>query len=195
MVSDFFYPNVGGVEGHIYLLSNRLIRRGHKVIILTHNYGDRSGVRYLTSGAKVYYIPHWLVTDQVSLPTVFSTFPLFRDIFVRERIEVVHGHQAFSSMCHEAVIHARTMGLRVVFTDHSLFGFQDTASILTNKLLKFTLSDIDHVICVSHTSKENTTLRASLNPRIISVIPNAIVSSEFTPDDDYKPKDRGETQP
>lgn len=43
------------------------------------------------------------------------------------------------------------MGLRTAFTDHSLFGFADAGSILTNKLLKFTLSDVDHVICVSHT--------------------------------------------
>ena len=74
------------------------------------------------------------------------------------------------------------MGLKAVFTDHSLFGFEDTGSILTNKLLKFTMSDIDHVICVSHTSKENTVLRASLNPAEVSVIPNAVVASEFTPD-------------
>jgi phosphatidylinositol glycan class A protein len=56
-----------------------------------------------------------------------------------------------SSFCGEAILHARTMGLRTVFTDHSLFGFADAASILTNKLLKFTLSDVDHAICVSHT--------------------------------------------
>lgn len=43
------------------------------------------------------------------------------------------------------------MRLRACFTDHSLFGFADLSSILTNKILKFTLSDIDHVICVSHT--------------------------------------------
>lgn len=43
------------------------------------------------------------------------------------------------------------MGLKTVFTDHSLFGFADPGSILGNKLLKFTLSDIGHVICVSHT--------------------------------------------
>nr|KAJ3422538.1 hypothetical protein HK105_007652 [Polyrhizophydium stewartii] len=182
MVSDFFYPNMGGVEGHIYHLSQRLARRGHKVVVVTHRYGGRVGVRYLTSGVKVYHVPHWLVHDQVSLPTLYGFFPLFRYIVVRESIDVVHGHQAFSAMCHEAILHARTMGLRAVFTDHSLFGFEDTSSILTNKLLKFTLSDIDHVICVSHTSKENTVLRASLNPLHVSVIPNAVVCAEFTPD-------------
>ena len=31
MVSDFFYPNMGGVESHIYQLSQCLIQRGHKV--------------------------------------------------------------------------------------------------------------------------------------------------------------------
>lgn len=53
MVSDFFYPNTGGVENHIYQLSQCLIERGHKVVVVTHNYGDRKGVRYITNGLKV----------------------------------------------------------------------------------------------------------------------------------------------
>lgn len=83
------------------------------------------------------------------------------------------------------------MGLKAVFTDHSLFGFDDASSILTNKLLKFTLSDINHVICVSYTrqvyinriniSKENTVLRAAIDPYYVSVIPNAIVADDFKP--------------
>lgn len=32
MVSDFFYPKTGGVENHIYQLSQQLILRGHKVL-------------------------------------------------------------------------------------------------------------------------------------------------------------------
>jgi phosphatidylinositol glycan class A protein len=43
------------------------------------------------------------------------------------------------------------MGVRTVFTDHSLFGFEDAASILTNKLLAAALKNVDAVICVSHT--------------------------------------------
>jgi len=33
MVSDFFYPNMGGVELHLYQLSSCLIARGNKVSI------------------------------------------------------------------------------------------------------------------------------------------------------------------
>ncbi|KAI0136902.1 hypothetical protein BJ170DRAFT_603676 [Xylariales sp. AK1849] len=181
MVSDFFFPQPGGVESHIYQLATKLIDRGHKVIVITHAYEDRKGIRYLTNGIKVYHLPFAVIYRSATFPTVFSSFPLFRNIMIREQIEIVHGHASGSNLCHEALLHARAMGLRTVFTDHSLFGFADAASILINKLLKFTLSDVDHIICVSHTCKENTTLRASLDPPMVSVIPNAIESKNFYP--------------
>lgn len=173
---------MGGVESHLYELSQRLIQRGHKVkryqqnftmttrqqlsmylnfiltltlslqvIIVTHAYGNRTGVRYLTNGLKVYYVPTKVIYSEATLPTFYGGFPIFRYIMVREQIQIVHGHGAFSALCHEGILHSKTMGLKAVFTDHSLFGFADASSILTNKLLKFTLSDVDHVICVSHT--------------------------------------------
>ena len=40
------------------------------------------------------------------------------------------------------------------------------------QVLKYTLADVQHVICVSHTSKENTVLRACIPPSRVSVIPN-----------------------
>ena len=39
-------------------------------------------------------------------------------------------------------------------------------------MLKFSLADCHAVICVSHTSKENTVLRACLPPSRVAVIPN-----------------------
>lgn len=151
MVSDYFFPQPGGVESHMYQLSTKLIDRGHKVIIITHAYDDRTGVRYLTNGLKVYYVPFLQIYRSTTFPTVFSFFPIFRNIMIREQIDIVHGHASLSSLALEAILHARAMGMRTVFTDHSLFGFADAASILTNKLLKFILSDVDHVICVSNT--------------------------------------------
>ncbi|KAF2642149.1 phosphatidylinositol N-acetylglucosaminyltransferase GPI3 subunit [Massarina eburnea CBS 473.64] len=181
MVSDNFFPQPGGVESHMYQLASKLIDRGHKVIIITHAYPGRTGVRYLTNGIKTYHVPFWTIYRETTFPTVFSFFPIFRNIVIRERIEIVHGHASLSNLCHEAILHARTMGMRTVFTDHSLFGFGEAGSILTNKLLKFTLSDVDHCICVSHTCKENCVLRASLDPSMVSVIPNAVVADNFRP--------------
>lgn len=118
MVCDFFYPNMGGVESHLYYLSQRLIKRGHKVhafsvlsrisithspplsfhinsqvVIVTHAYGQRKGIRYLTNGLKVYYLPHPVVYSQATLPTIYMLFPLIRYIILREQIDIVHAHQ------------------------------------------------------------------------------------------------------
>ena len=190
MVSDFFYPQPGGVEFHVYHLSQKLIDMGHSVIIISHHYGDRRGIRTLTNGLKVYYVPFLIVYRSSAFPTVFLAFPILRNIFIREKIDIIHGHGSYSTLCHEAILHGRTMGLRTVFTDHSLFGFADFTSIVGNKLMKFTMSDVGHVICVSNTCKENTVLRASLDPLSVSVIPNAVVSEDFTPLD--HPRDSNE---
>lgn len=77
-----------------------------------------------------------------------------------------------------------------VFTDHSLFGFADVSSVLTNKLLTVSLCDTNHIVCVSYTSKENTVLRAALNPMVVSVIPNAVDPTDFTPDCSHRQDDR-----
>lgn len=181
MVTDFFYPQPGGVEFHVYHLSQKLIDLGHSVVIITHSYGNRNGVRTLANGLKVYYVPFFVLYRLSASPTVFLALPILRNIFIRELIDIVHGHGSLSSLCHEAILHGRTMGLKTVFTDHSLFGFASVSSIMGNKILKFTLSDIGHVICVSHTCKENTVLRASLDPLHVSVIPNAVILNDFNP--------------
>eukprot|EP01041_Mallomonas_annulata_P007067 gene7067-14379_t len=158
MVSDFFYPNMGGVEMHIWCLSQCLLQRGHKVIVVTHAYNNRKGIRYMTNGLKVYYLPLTVFYDQISFPTLYAFFPLFRNILIRERITIVHGHQSTSSLTNECILYARTMRYRVVYTDHSLFGFDDAAS------------------------RENLVLRATIHPSHVSTIPNAVDPSKFTPD-------------
>lgn len=189
MVSDFFYPNMGGVEEHIFNLSQCLISRGHKVIVMTHSYGDRIGVRYMTNGLKVFYLPIRVFYNQCVLPTMLCSLPLIRYIFIRERITIIHGHSAFSALAHEGMIIGRHMGLKTVFTDHSLFGFADASAIVTNKLLEISLADCNHCICVSHTGKENTVLRARVHSNRVSVIPNAVDMAAFTPDPSRRSKD------
>lgn len=67
----------------------------------------------ITSCIQVYYAPRQPVYCQVTLPTIFGGFRLLRIILIRERITLVHAHQAFSVMGHEAILQARTMGYKV----------------------------------------------------------------------------------
>lgn len=173
MVSDFFHPSIGGVETHIFQLSRHLIAAGHRVVVVTTMMGGYNGVHRLpidpvtsTNGdeddvhdtneakrrrwLKVYYLSVPKMYNGSTWPTFFSTLPALLRIFRREQVELVHAHQAFSTLAHEALLHARSLGLATCFTDHSLFGFADGSSIITNKWLKFTMSDVDRVICVSH---------------------------------------------
>lgn len=188
MVSDFFHPGLGGVEMHIYQLSECLIQRGHKVIVLTHKRGQRQGVRYMRNGLKVYYLPFLPFHDNCTLPTFLSFFPLIRKVLLREAVDIVHVHQATSNLAHECILHARTMGYHTIYTDHSLFGFADAACIHVNKLLKFFLTNVEHCVCVSHTNRENLVLRAALNPINVSVIPNAVDTRRFQPDASQRSK-------
>ncbi|XP_046742935.1 phosphatidylinositol N-acetylglucosaminyltransferase subunit A isoform X2 [Diprion similis] len=113
---------------------------------------------------------------------MICSLPLIRYIFIREQIQIIHGHSAFSALAHEGMLIGRLMGLKTVFTDHSLFGFADASAILTNKFIEISLSDCNHCICVSHTGKENTVLRAKVQIERVSVIPNAVDTALFTPD-------------
>lgn len=113
MISDFFYPNMGGVEEHIYNLSQCLILNGHKVIVITHNYENRVGVRYMTNGLKVYYLPIRVFYNQCILPSMICNIPLLRYVFIREQVEIIHAHSAFSALAHEGTLIGTLMGLKV----------------------------------------------------------------------------------
>lgn len=120
--------------------------------MITHSHPKgRVGVRWLLPSLKVYYIPFIPIASSATLPNFFTSLPYLRTIFLRERIELIHAHASLSSIGHEGILHSHLMGIRSVFTDHSLFGFDDAASILTNKLLVGNLRNVDAVICVSHT--------------------------------------------
>jgi phosphatidylinositol glycan class A protein len=144
---------------------------GHKVVVVTHGYDDESGngsgrrrrgVRYLPGPIKVYYCPIAVMTDQDAMPTFTATLPLMRWIFVRERIDVVHAHQATSTLANESLAYASALGLASVYTDHSLFGFSDVASLALNRVLQVTLATADAAVAVSHTCRDNLVLRARL---------------------------------
>lgn len=67
----------------------------------------------MVNGLKVYYLPIQIFYNQCVLPTMVSNIPLIRYILIRERIEIIHGHSAFSALAHEALLIGNLMGMKV----------------------------------------------------------------------------------
>lgn len=185
MVSDFFYPLTGGIETHIRYLSEELISMGHKVIVITHAVPGFVGCR-MVGRIKVYFLNIPVLCRNTTFPSLYSNLPLFKEVFDNERVEIVHGHQTMSNMCIEALFHARTLNLKTVITDHSIFEVGPFENIVVNALCRLALKGVDRCICVSYTSKENTHVRTMIPLEKIHVIPNAIVSDIFRPQEEKR---------
>jgi phosphatidylinositol glycan class A protein len=93
MISDFFYPRLGGVEISIYQLSCSLIRRGVKVIVITRAHKNRQIIRYMGNGVKVYYLPVHVLSEDIMFPTLYGLLPKIREIVITEGIDIIHMHQ------------------------------------------------------------------------------------------------------
>ena len=105
-------------------------------IIVAKSLGDfqESRLRHFVISYHFFLKPIIPMTDQDALPTVTATFPLIREILIREGIEIVHAHQATSVMANESVVYASALGLPSIYTDHSLFQFDDLAGVILNRV-------------------------------------------------------------
>jgi phosphatidylinositol glycan class A protein len=92
-------------------------------------------------------------------------------------------------MANESVVYAASMGIPSVYTDHSLFQFDDLAGVILNRVLETTLSTLNAAICVSHACRDNLILRAKIDPQRVSVVPNAVDPTKFTPDPSQRSDD------
>ena len=101
LLAQFFPPDIGGEERHVFNLANTLAERGHEVAVATQSMVDVPDQETLASGVRV----HRFATAAMRLPGVYSTNrahhpPLPDPLGVRElsriarqeRPHVVHAH-------------------------------------------------------------------------------------------------------
>lgn len=81
LVSDFYYPFVGGVEIHIKELATHLNRHQsiNKVIVVTHKYGPPNSLEFVGKknhhGFDVYYLNrHYSKEQMITFPTFMFNF-------------------------------------------------------------------------------------------------------------------------
>ena len=182
LVSDFFLPHLGGVETHIYSLSQLLAAAGHAVTIVTKSLGGRCGVRCLPNSVKAYYAPFTELTAGTTVPTFTISYLYIRTILNREAINLVHTHQSTSVLANECCFYASILDIPVVHTDHSLFALGDLAGLHLSAAQSLVVDKaVQKNVVVSAVTGANVAARLGLGLERIAVIPNAVDSVIFHP--------------
>jgi glycosyltransferase involved in cell wall biosynthesis len=180
MVTDYFYPSTGGIESHVKTIGEELCKLGHTVVVITHKYKKYCGIVNL-GPLIVYYLDIPVIAANTTIPTLFTNFFLYKEIFTRHKTEIVHGHQSISNMCMEAIYHANSLNIKTVLTDHSVFETNKFERIVVDAISNLVCKNIDRAICVSNVSKINTHERTKISLDHIKVIPNGIIPKYFYP--------------
>src|SRR3990167_7540174 len=112
-LSRRFWPDVGGVEKHVYEISKRLVEMGHKVIIVTQSQGKESevdGIRVIRidktskSSSEKLHIWKWfwknrsLIKDMDLVHThdVYFWYLLSKLLFLSKKSFVTfHGYETY----------------------------------------------------------------------------------------------------
>lgn len=185
IISDFFYPDYGGVEIHIQNLAMSLLQYKNKVVILTRSKCSLNGLYFMNSSIRIYYVPTMHFIKGTSIPYLSTLHQYLKQIVIHENIEIIHMHQCTSVLGIEAIFTGLLMNIPVVLTEHSLFGKSSIGSCLLNLLMDSYYLFFDAIIFVSNISRANFSNRMKLVGENYSqqffVIHNGITTSIFNP--------------
>jgi phosphatidyl-myo-inositol alpha-mannosyltransferase len=129
LVSEFYYPHLGGVTEHVHNLASHFNRAGHETVVVTARMGrparahdlpcedDPPFVRRIGSSRTIYSAGSF-----ARITTGLGLRRQLRDQFRRERIDLVHVHGGLTpTLGLVAPEAAWDLGLPVVATFHSWF--------------------------------------------------------------------------
>ncbi|KAL0220837.1 hypothetical protein RCL1_000691 [Eukaryota sp. TZLM3-RCL] len=182
LISDFFFPNIGGIEVHVLSLALYFQSIGHCPVVLTRSHPPNySGFVLLFDKLPCYYLP-FLTVFGVSLPSRRSLFKQLSSISTKHRIDLIHLHQCFSPLSLLSCSLKKSLNVPFVFTHHSIVGFEFASFYFMKILFRSVFSCVDRFIAVSKISSRNLKqlLPSTYNNENISIIPaGGIDESKF----------------
>src|SRR3989344_7016059 len=102
--SRLFCPHIGGVEKHVYQISKELIKKGHKVIIVTEQlpitHMQLAKKHEIFEGIEIYRIemPNWVLKNNGIgrwFKKFFIWWWLLKNISIIVNADIVHAHDVF----------------------------------------------------------------------------------------------------
>ena len=187
MVSDNFYPYVGGIAEHVHFLASELRKRGHVVKVLTANVGGRMMECMETTPEEVHVkrIGHGLVvrTNKSFARVTVAWRPVakIRRYFEEERFDIIHVHGSLAPTLPMAAIQAsRVLNVVTFHAGHE----QSLGYALFRTVLMPYFNAVQGLIAVSETARLSC---YKYFPGPYHIIPNGIDLTFFRPDADRVP--------
>ena len=202
IVTDYYYPQLGGITEHVHGQATQLAARGHEVTVVT---GRLLHTPAVVDGDERPHRdePFEIVRTGVALPlygnnaqTLHTIPPLLweslRRLFRRRRFDVMHVHAPYNPSFATLAPLVMPKGTVGVGTYHSVFSGGLGLDALA-PLMRWSFSKLHAHVVVSEACI------GSLAPYFPSfewrVIPNGIDERHFTPDADPMPELRADGKP
>jgi phosphatidylinositol alpha-mannosyltransferase len=188
ILTDYYFPQLGGISEHVHGEAVHLTARGHEVTVITGRPMRTQSVA-ADDAPPAREAPFEILHTGLGLPLygnaaqTMHTLPLrftwtMKRLFKRRQFDVVHAHAPYSpgvGLWSGPAIPPRTVG---VATHHSVFS-PGTLLDTFGPILRWSLSGYDAHVVVSEACIGSM---ATYFPFDYRVIPNGIDDRRFTPD-------------
>lgn len=156
LITDNYYPQIGGVEYCVDALGRYLAGLGHQVCIVTRKrkkspYEEQRGALWIK---RLSYTEMWIALSGLSRQ--------YNNFFAQ--FDIIHAHSLGSILAVQALLLAKRIKTAHVLTSHSLYRDLD------KRLIKGFAMLAQHVICVSHAIADN--MKSLKKNAITYYIPN-----------------------
>lgn len=181
LVSDWYYPKVGGVASHMHHLAIHLKKRGHEVAIVTNDLETGKEEELEGLGIELRKIPGTVSP----ILGINLTYGLKSNRELGEYLkdfEVIHSHHAFTPLALKAVKAGRNLGKAVLLTTHSISFSHESrlweALGITIPLFSHYLGFPHEIIAVSRAAEA---FIRHFTDAPVRVIPNGVDDDVFRP--------------
>jgi phosphatidylinositol alpha-mannosyltransferase len=181
MVSDVYYPYVGGIPEHIFHLSQQLRQRGHTVKILTSNFGGTTveTLKACPDEEHIFRIGQALLIRSnksfARLPIGWRPMNQVKRFLEQENFDLIHIHGSLApTLPIIAIRQSKTVNVITFHSDHS----KSKGYLIFRQLLMPYFRKLHGLIAVSAAARDST---MRFFPGDYQVIPNAIDNGLFNP--------------
>lgn len=183
LVSEFFYPTLGGIQDHLRYFARELIARGHRPAIITphvfgagefHNWWPRD-LPASVHRATGYSLPFFVNGSLGRTATGWRVGHRLERLLTPERFDLVHLHSPINGTL--PILALASSSVPVVGTFHTSFGSSASLAVLKS-LAQKQIDALSAVIAVSPISLASIRQYLDLDA---TLIPNGIDVDQFRP--------------